>query len=1055
MKFLADILLTKGSGLILEDAGDQASLRIDSTKVTLTTPTARDYVVSPEGVERFRVKNTSYGIVVSSHVVPVANNTHDLGSTSLRFRASYVVTGDFSGQVTIGSIPHMVSATGNVLVGNSGVVSYRTTGEILSDIGAVSLTGSYSNPSWITSLAWSKITGTPTTRDGYGITDVPKTDGTGASGTWSISVTGNAGTATLAANSTLWASNPYSGSDAAISTYMLAWNGSAWFPASSSRIKTFLGYYTSGDNVSFGTVSATSFSGAGTGLTGTASGLSIGGNAATVTNGVYTTGSYSNPSWITSLTWSKITGTPTTRDGYGITDVPKTDGTGASGTWSISISGTATYSTNASRLYSTDAGYCYGCVAPYYGYLTYDGSYWQFKVSPASPDRVRVYTSDRVQGYDIAVASTANTIPLRDGNGYLRAVYYYDDNTSINTATGVITSIYAGTGDKYLYKYNATAVQSFLGLGSNAYTSTAYLPLAAGSGSPLTGQLWINNASQAMVLLNYTGTGAWYASVSSYNNVFNIYDETAGRSIMSYTRSTNIVSFGTNPITAGATIFANSSGSNVRLYSDGSGGNDGFVGASGSTIYLTNWSGTRGIRVLSDITEVIGGGINVSNQGRFQGWYTSGSGIAVEAGVSSSQGNIIAFDRTNNRYVPLILGGGDGSGGASSTVTFTTGAAIFDKAIQTQGTSSNSTYPGSGYNASFIGPSGYWAIRDDLSHGLNFDVYNSGSPLVGLKLRQDGYAQFVKGVEVYGSASSTLGSGAYYEWFSNSASRGFIIQLGGSYESEWWMYNGSTWTSRMKLAQNGSLQTYDIIQAGYGGAGWTLTWGSGVSYIYAPTGSDAWFSPDGSVGTKGLRLATSGAATFTNSVTIEGNSTGLNVRSGSYNMGHAGGAYSSGDWSAASGAGDFVIARNGTSGYSGTHLILSNQNNGYIKFAFGSSSTTPDDTVKAYFTTDGWLYAYHFSETSDRRYKVERNAKPSFKGIEKLSARLYEKNGRMEVGYYAQDVLELGIIDHAVTKDLNGVYALSYTEVHTAKISRLEERVAELENQVVKLGGHI
>ena len=52
----------------------------------------------------------------------------------------------------------------------------------------------------------------------------------------------------------------------------------------------------------------TQFSGAGTGLTGTATSLSIGGNAATVTNGVYTTGSYANPSWITSLDGSKITG---------------------------------------------------------------------------------------------------------------------------------------------------------------------------------------------------------------------------------------------------------------------------------------------------------------------------------------------------------------------------------------------------------------------------------------------------------------------------------------------------------------------------------------------------------------------------------------------------------------------------------------------------------------------------------------------------------------------------------------------------------------------------
>lgn len=36
------------------------------------------------------------------------------------------------------------------------------------------------------------------------------------------------------------------------------------------------------------------------------------GNASTVTNGVYTTGSYADPSWITSLAWAKLTGVPTT-----------------------------------------------------------------------------------------------------------------------------------------------------------------------------------------------------------------------------------------------------------------------------------------------------------------------------------------------------------------------------------------------------------------------------------------------------------------------------------------------------------------------------------------------------------------------------------------------------------------------------------------------------------------------------------------------------------------------------------------------------------------------
>lgn len=54
--------------------------------------------------------------------------------------------------------------------------------------------------------SWSNITsGKPTTLAGYGITDAPTKTGSGASGTWGIAITGNAGTATkLQTARTLW-----------------------------------------------------------------------------------------------------------------------------------------------------------------------------------------------------------------------------------------------------------------------------------------------------------------------------------------------------------------------------------------------------------------------------------------------------------------------------------------------------------------------------------------------------------------------------------------------------------------------------------------------------------------------------------------------------------------------------------------------------------------------------------------------------------------------------------------------------------------------------------
>lgn len=128
--------------------------------------------------------------------------------------------------------------------------------------------------------------------------------------------------------------------------------------------------------------------------------ISISGNSATVTNGVYTTGSYANPAWITSLAGSKITGDiagnagsatrlatarningvafdgtaaisvnlnnsvtfnnagtgatsgSTFNGGTGLTvsyntiGAPSTTGANASGTWGISISGNAATVTN-------------------------------------------------------------------------------------------------------------------------------------------------------------------------------------------------------------------------------------------------------------------------------------------------------------------------------------------------------------------------------------------------------------------------------------------------------------------------------------------------------------------------------------------------------------------------------------------------------------------------------------------------------------------------------------------------------------------------------------
>lgn len=57
------------------------------------------------------------------------------------------------------------------------------------DSGFASLSGSYSNPSWITALDWAKISGTPTTLAGYGITDpIVLTSGSYSNPSWITSL---------------------------------------------------------------------------------------------------------------------------------------------------------------------------------------------------------------------------------------------------------------------------------------------------------------------------------------------------------------------------------------------------------------------------------------------------------------------------------------------------------------------------------------------------------------------------------------------------------------------------------------------------------------------------------------------------------------------------------------------------------------------------------------------------------------------------------------------------------------------------------------------------
>lgn len=88
-----------------------------------------------------------------------------------------------------------------------------------------------------------------------------------------------------------------------------------------------------------------------------------------------------------------------------------------------------------------------------------------------------------------------------------------------------------------------------------------------------------------------------------------------------------------------------------------------------------------------------------------------------------------------------------------------------------------------------------------------------------------------------------------------------------------------------------------------------------------------------------------------------------------------------------------------------------------------------------------------FFEASDKRLKKELKDNPASVNIENIKPKLYIKNGKEELGYYAQDFLN--ILPSAVWEGSDGLLSLSYSQVHTAKISKLESELSELK-QIVK-----
>lgn len=285
--------------------------------------------------------------------------------------------------------------------------------------------------------------------------------------------------------------------------------------------------------------------------------------------------------------------------------------------------------------------------------------------------------------------------------------------------------VYEGSTWKYS---TASAVQSFLGLGSNAYTSTAFLPL---SGGTLTGGL-IGTAIDAAA---FNSNGGQFFSYTLKGRALDNYGAFGFYSNDGATRYGYIQSHSTN-------------GGQLVLNGDG-----------GGQIVLDN----RGI-VLGQA--LIGTSLSMSGEGAFGGGLVLNNGVYYKAkrNTNGSVINMLGFESGTDDLIQVFsnnwklrnTGTGDAANvivaSVDKTVTFSGAMSGTSSSMSGSATAANLVISGRGTGYILGMPD--WRIYNTSGNGLVINNYTVDA----LAFSSSGVATFVTNVNAYGYfANATTG----------------------------------------------------------------------------------------------------------------------------------------------------------------------------------------------------------------------------------------------------------------------------------------------------------
>lgn len=228
------------------------------------------------------------------------------------------------------------------------------------------------------------------------------------------------------------------------------------------------------------------------------------------------------------------------------------------------------------------------------------------------------------------------------------------DGTS---AQAIPTQLLGSYSNGYIYHFGLNDLKSWFGLGSNAYSSTAYLPLIAGAGSPLTGDVFVqpNAASNNVgVFIQNNNTGGWGSSIalglygyntSFYFNPLRIESSYPGYGLVNFyvkgqSNSTEISALNINGLTGA-----------VKSYSNLIAGTA--LGISGTNVVIQKQSGFDAFELLGSL-----GWISRFNNDKTVEFSNSVKATAFQIGTSSAWATL-GFDGTNiNVNYPIASNSG-------------------------------------------------------------------------------------------------------------------------------------------------------------------------------------------------------------------------------------------------------------------------------------------------------------------------------------------------------------------------------------------------------------